>query len=105
MSDQKGHHDALRLEPSNNFCLASMVMSACLLALPFCDSACICARLVSMMLVDRAPGQNTTSKPAPDGMMKVDVWSSKAIRTQLVRDGVTAKGTTYHSCKRQGRLL
>jgi hypothetical protein len=30
------------------------------------------------MLDERAPGQNTTSKPAPEGMMKVDVWSSKA---------------------------
>jgi hypothetical protein len=30
------------------------------------------------MFVERAPGQKTTSKPAPEGMINVDVWSSNA---------------------------
>jgi hypothetical protein len=30
------------------------------------------------MLLDRPAGQKMTSKPPPDGMMKVEVWSSKA---------------------------
>jgi hypothetical protein len=54
------------------------INGACLLATPCCESACISARCVSIIFVERAPGQNTTSKPAPDGMMKVEVWSSKA---------------------------
>jgi hypothetical protein len=59
-------------------CQIQEIKGACLLAMPCCARACISARCVSIIFVERAPGQNTTSKPAPDGMMKVDVWSSKA---------------------------
>lgn len=40
---------------------------------PCCASWSILSICVARMFVERAPGQNTTSKPAPDGMMKVDV--------------------------------
>ncbi|KAK4911813.1 hypothetical protein LTR28_013980, partial [Elasticomyces elasticus] len=37
-----------------------------------------CCLLVANISVLLSPGQNTTAKPAPAGMMKVDVWSSYA---------------------------
>jgi len=56
-----------------------IIIVVCLSTLPFCANASILSRLVARMVVERAPGQNTTSKPAPEGMMKVENWSSNAV--------------------------
>lgn len=45
---------------------------------PLWASCCIFSDSVAKMFVERAPGQKTTSKPAPEGIINVDVWSSKA---------------------------
>ena len=51
------------------------------------------------MLEDRPLGQKVTSKPPPEGMMKVDVWSSKAL-TQVSFDIIEVQRVddTYQSC-------
>ena len=56
-----------------------IIIVVCLSTFPFCANASILSRLVARMVVERAPGQNTTSKPAPEGMMKVENWSSNAV--------------------------
>lgn len=38
-----------------------------------CARLFTCCRYVVRMFVERAPGQKITSKPGPDGMMKVEV--------------------------------
>jgi hypothetical protein len=49
------------------------------LTTPLCDSWSISSLLVESIVVERAPGQKTTSNPAPEGMIKVEVWSSNAV--------------------------
>lgn len=45
---------------------------------PVDASSCSCADRVVRIVVDRPAGQKTTSKPPPEGIMKVEVWSSNA---------------------------
>lgn len=85
--------------------LASLIIIvACLSTLPFCANANILSRLVARMVVERAPGQNTTSKPAPEGMMKVENWSSNAVAPVRSAQFLLCRWATYHSCKHLGRL-
>jgi hypothetical protein len=54
-------------------------IAVCWSATPRCDSASISSLFVVSIFVERAPGQKMTSNPAPEGMMNVEVWSSKAM--------------------------
>lgn len=49
----------------------SPTTSSCRLTWPWEARLRNCVPPVARILVDRAPGQKTTSKPAPDGMMNV----------------------------------
>jgi hypothetical protein len=72
-----GRPDAALLRTSSLLTLFIIIV-ACLSTLPFCANCNILSRLVARIVVDRAPGQKTTSNPAPEGMMKVENWSSNA---------------------------
>lgn len=51
---------------------------ACFSTFPCCANCSISSLFVVRIVVERAPGQKTTSKPAPEGIIKVEVWSSNA---------------------------
>ena len=47
--------------------------------LPVSESCASCCLNTFRILEERPVGQKVTSKPPPEGMMNVDVWSSKAL--------------------------
>ena len=69
---------------------------------PVAATSSSCWPYTLRILEDRPTGQKDTSKPPPDGMMNVDVWSSKAtmqsVSDQVDNDQVRAN----HSCMRPG---
>ena len=94
-----------------------------LMKVMFCSSASTCGDtapvaascrssfpMVLRILEERPEGQKTTSKPPPEGMMKVDVWSSNARKKTLLSEKLSFRSITstgqgiYHNCRHQDKL-